>query len=173
MKPILSILLVLALSAFPLPAMDRFDALSQIESHDNDRAVGPQREVSRYQILPEFWTRTGAGNKRVDVTLRPTDPGTAKNVANWIMQARCGAFETRYHHAPNDFEFYILWHRPACYIGRAVPRPITAAEAERGRRFASLCQRCEEAGTSGKIFVSANLVAAPQRRTHHFRLRHC
>lgn len=143
MKPILSILLALVLPAFPVPAMDRFDALSQIESHDNDHAVGPQREVSRYQILPEFWTQTGTGNKRANVTPWPTDPGTAKNVANSIMQARCGAFEARYHHAPDDFEFYILWHRPACYIGRAVPRPITAIEADRGRRFARLCQRCE------------------------------
>ncbi len=145
MKAISSILLVLAWSAFPLPAMDRFDALSQIESHDNDRAIGLQREVSRYQMLPEFWARTRAGNSRTSVIARPTDPATAKNVARWIMQTRCSAFETRYHHAPDDFEFYILWHRPACYIGRAVPRPITAIEADRGRRFASLCQ-CRENG---------------------------
>ena len=70
------------------------------------------------------------------------------------MQTRCSAFETRYHHAPDDFEFYILWHRPACYIGRAVPRPITAIEADRGRRFASLCQQCEGPDAGGKLFVS-------------------
>lgn len=143
MKPILFILSGLVPSILSTQAMDRFDALSQIESHNNDRAVGPQREVSRYQILPEFWAGAREGNDRTDAPLRPTDPAAAKIVVNGIMQSRCDAFETRYHRVPDDFEFYILWHRPACYIGRAVPRPITVAEADRGRRFASLCQSRE------------------------------
>ncbi|MGD0744250.1 MAG: hypothetical protein ABSA45_03755 [Verrucomicrobiota bacterium] len=150
MKPILSILLVLVLPALPGPAMDRFEALSQIESHDNDRAVGPQREVSRYQILPEFWAGSWAWDERTNVALRPTDPAAAVIVAKGIMQTRCSAFEARYGRAPDDFEFYILWHRPACYIGRAIPRPITAVEAERGCRFASLCQRREGGERQGQ-----------------------
>jgi hypothetical protein len=141
MKPVSSILSALFLSALSTLAMDRFDALSQIESQGNDRAIGPQGEVSRYQILPEVWTRIW--HKLANVTLRPTDPATAKIAANWIMQPRCIAFESRYHRAPTDFEFYILWHRPACYIGRAVPRAITTVEAGRANRFANLCQRPE------------------------------
>jgi hypothetical protein len=87
----------------------------------------------------------------LDATLTarsPTDPASARVVVNCIMQARCRVFAARYHRAPDDFEFYILWHRPACYIGRPVPRRIAAVEADRGRRFAILCQsRVELAST--------------------------
>ena len=35
--------------------MDRLSALSQIESGDNDRAVGKAGEISRYQVLKNEW----------------------------------------------------------------------------------------------------------------------
>ena len=120
--------------------MDRFDALSEIESRNNDHAIGRAREVSRYQILPEFWAEAAAEDKGISADLEPTNPAVAKKVVDWVMQGRCRAFATRYHRNPNDFEYYILWHRPACYIGRAVSRPITAVESDRARRFASLCR---------------------------------
>jgi hypothetical protein len=130
--------LVLVLWAVLVPAlcssgMGRLDALSQIESHNNDHAIGRQREVSRYQILPAFW-------EQAKVVWRPTDAATARIVVNWIMRARCRSFEARYHRVPDDFEYYILWHRPACLIGRPALRHITSAEIDRGRRFANLCQ---------------------------------
>jgi len=136
MKTALSLLTTLALSVVAAPAIDRYEALSQIESRNNDRLIGPQREVSRYQILPELWTQAWHHPD----TVSPTDPAAAKTVVMRIMQTRCEIFSSRYGHAPNDFEFYLLWHRPACYIGRPVPRPVTAAEAGRARRFANLCE---------------------------------
>jgi hypothetical protein len=140
-KAIPSILVaLLSVSGFRSSAMDRFDALSQIETRNNDEAVGRQQEVSRYQILPAFWAQAMAGNKPARGLVKPTDPAAAKVVVNWIMQGRCRAFESRYHRAPNDFEYYVLWHRPACLIGRPVLRHITTAEVDRARRFASLCQ---------------------------------
>jgi hypothetical protein len=120
--------------------MDRLDALSQIETRDNDRAIGRCREVSRFQILPAFWEQAMAWKDQAAGYLRPTDPEAAKTVVGWIMEARCRTFAERYHRAPDDFEYYILWHRPACFIGRAIPRRLTAAETDRARRFASLCQ---------------------------------
>jgi len=139
-KTTLSILLMLVLSALCAPAMGRLDALSEIESRNNDLAIGSQHEVSRYQILPVFWTQAWGQNKPRGTYRNPTNPAAARMVVNWIMQPRCRAFEARYRRAPDDFEFYILWHRPACYIGLLVPRRISAAEADRGRRFAFLCQ---------------------------------
>ena len=136
MKPILSALSALVLPAVCVSAMDRIDALSLIESRNNDHAIGPQQEVSRYQILPVFWAQT-LGR---DTEAKPTDPAAAKAVVDRIMQKRCRAFEARYHRAPTDFEYYILWHRPACLIGRPVLRQLTSAELDRGRRFVSLCQ---------------------------------
>lgn len=112
--------------------MDRLDALSQIESRNNDRAIGPQREVSRYQILPAFW-------EKANVVWRPTDPAVASIVVKWIMQARCAQFQARYHRDPTDFEYYILWHRPAALIGRPALRRLSSLETDRARRFAHLC----------------------------------
>ena len=40
-----------------LQAMDRWAALSQIESGDDDHAVGAAGEISRYQLKPEIWQR--------------------------------------------------------------------------------------------------------------------
>ncbi|HXG49204.1 MAG TPA: hypothetical protein VNO52_16390, partial [Methylomirabilota bacterium] len=55
-------LLILLLTAF-IPAQARavgfslLEALSLIESGNNDRAIGRAGEVSRYQILPTVWRR--------------------------------------------------------------------------------------------------------------------
>ena len=38
-------------------AMDRWAALSQIETRDNDKAVGAAGEISRYQVKPQLWRR--------------------------------------------------------------------------------------------------------------------
>ena len=62
MRPILHMLSLMVLSTFCASGMDRLDALSQIESRDNDRAVGSHHEVSRYQILPAFWPRAWASS---------------------------------------------------------------------------------------------------------------
>lgn len=137
-RPVLPILSALVLSVLHAPAMDRFNALSQIESRNNDLAIGRQREVSRYQILPAFWAQAIAVNPTNH--LRPTDPAAAKAVVDWIMQPRCRAFAARYKRPPTDFEYYILWHRPACFVGRDVPRRITSVESARAIRFASLCE---------------------------------
>ncbi|MGA2244718.1 MAG: hypothetical protein ABSH48_06960 [Verrucomicrobiota bacterium] len=131
-----SLLTALMLPSGCLSAMERIDALSQIESRNNDQAIGRQQEVSRYQILPVFWGQATGWNKQVS----PTDRSAAKSVVDWIMGPRCQQFQTRYHREPTDFEYYILWHRPACLVGRPIPRHLTSAEEDRGRRFASLCQ---------------------------------
>lgn len=136
MKPIRTLLAAVLLPAAGAPAMDRLDALSQIESGNNDHAIGRQQEVSRYQILPVFWIQAEASDKPAS----PTDPAAAKAVVCRIMAARSRAFEARYHRQPTDFEYYVLWHRPACLVGRSPLRPLAPAEMERARRFASLCQ---------------------------------
>jgi hypothetical protein len=173
MKTTFSILAALELTVTAAPALDRYDALSEIETRNNDRQIGPQREVSRYQILPELWDRAWGDDEKT--TVRPTDPAAARTVVKRIMGARCDLFTNRYHRAPDDFEFYILWHRPACYIGRPVPRAITVAEAGRARRFANLCQshngsenvtrRAPESlpNRADKIFGAAQSTGQPPR----------
>ena len=48
--------------AQPVHARDRWAALSQLESGDDDGAIGAAGEVSRYQIKPELWRKYAVGN---------------------------------------------------------------------------------------------------------------
>jgi hypothetical protein len=119
----LSILLIAGplLVASQARAMDRWEALSMIESGDNDRAVGQHGEVSRFQILPELWP---GGNTR--------NENQALTAAKEIMQPRLNAFERRHGRPATDFEFYVLWNAP-WQAGHP-----TKAVTERARRFSIL-----------------------------------
>jgi len=128
---LLTILFICTVS-IQLPAMDRFAALSMLESGDNDKAVGAFGEVSRYQMTPSVW------KKYSNVTLRPTDPIDAEIVAGYVMQDRCADYENIFGRHPNDFAWYLLWHRPAVIISHNT-RHITRAELDRAKRFANLC----------------------------------
>ena len=113
-----------------LQAMDRWSALSQIESGDDDHAVGAAGEISRYQLKPEVWRRYAPANADW------TNPDDALSVARQAMQERCAAFERAVRRSPTDSEFYILWNAPA-QIGR---RKAVFGRAE---RFCNLCERLD------------------------------
>lgn len=105
-------------------AMDRWSALSMLESGNDDQAVGSLGEVSRYQIRPYLWP---GGN--------PLNAHVALKVAQNIMQTRINKFETSHHRAPTDFEFYILWNAPQDVNH---PRRVVA---ERAHRYENLVRR--------------------------------
>ena len=121
-------LAVLILTVFCLvttaPAMDRWAALSMIESGDDDHAIGPGGEISRFQIRPELWP---GGN--------PQDMKIALTVAQQIMLPRIEKFRRSHQRMPTDFEFYVLWNAPW-----QVDHPSVAV-TERARRFSNLIQR--------------------------------
>lgn len=99
---------VLAISLCPrLQAMDRWSALSQIESGDDDRAMGAAGEVSRFQIKPELWQRYAPAGSNW------TNAEQALFVAKEAMRDRSAAFERSAHRPPTDSEFFILWNAPA------------------------------------------------------------
>jgi len=104
--------------------MDRWDALSMIESGNDDQAIGSRGEISRYQIRPTLWP---GGN--------PLNASVALQVARKIMDARILRFEQTHNRAPTDFEFYVLWNAP-----QEVNHPRRVV-AERAQRFANLVQR--------------------------------
>ena len=110
-------------------AMDRWNALSQIESGDDDLAVGSAGEISRYQIKPVLWRRYAPTNADW------TNPTHALSVARLAMQERCAAFERAMHRLPTDTEFYILWNAPA-----QIDRPGKAV-LDRAKRFCNLVDR--------------------------------
>jgi hypothetical protein len=128
----------ISVAAISATAVDRFTALAQVESADkphplgNDFCIGRDGELSRYQISPAVIAEFD-----IDAT-RLADPVYALKQARRIMQTRCGTFERRYHRPPTDFEFYILWHRPARLLVDSTA--ITPCEADRAQRFANLCE---------------------------------
>ena len=126
MKKLFTILIVAALGLLTRPAgaMDRWAALSMIESGDDDHAVGPGGEISRFQIQPKLWP---GGN--------PQDTQAALAAAREIMLSRLEWFQRTHQRAPTDFEFYVLWNAPW-----QVDHP-SAAVTERARRFSNLVQR--------------------------------
>lgn len=98
--------ILLLMAAVKLHALDRFAALSMIESGDNDRAHGRDGELSRYQFSPGI-----IAEFQIDAA-RLNDPAYARQQATRVMNSRCSGFEHHFHRAPTDVEFYLLWHRP-------------------------------------------------------------
>jgi len=118
------IILVCACALAPSAhALNRWSALSMIESGNDDQAVGSLGEVSRFQIRPYLWP---GGD--------PVNANLALGVAQKIMHSRIMKFEHTHDRVPTDFEFYVLWNAP-----QEVNHPRRAV-AERASRFANLVQ---------------------------------
>jgi hypothetical protein len=116
--------------------MDRWAALSQIETRDNDNAVGAAGEISRYQIKPKLWQRYA----RSDANW--TNATQALAAAQDLMRDRCSSFERNNNRKPTDFEFYILWNAPAQIEN---PRKAVRERAERFCRLVALDDRSAKA----------------------------
>jgi hypothetical protein len=108
-------------------AMDRWAALSMLETGNDDNAVGSNGEVSRFQIRPQLWP---GGN--------PQDMQFALSVAQEIMQDRVAAFQKAHNRPPTDFEFYVLWNAPV-----QADHPSKAV-TDRAQRFENLVRRTEQ-----------------------------
>ena len=130
MKTLLCALCVLC--GFNVLASDRWSALAAIESGGNDHAVGRAGEVSRYQIKPIEWRRASSAPLS-----RATVSATALAVARRILDVRCAEFAARFHRAPTDFEFYVLWNAPnQLLLGRT--GTVSTIVRERAERFVNL-----------------------------------
>ena len=113
--------------ATSLQAMDKWSALSMIESGDRDNVKGASGEVSRYGIMPAVW--------RAATTLplsASTNRDVAWSVAMKVQSARVVAFARREGRMPTSAEWYRLWNRPARVLN---PTPL---ELERSKRFENL-----------------------------------
>ena len=108
--------------------MDRMNALSMLETGNDDSMVGRAGEISRYQVMKSEW-------KSVTSCRNYTDPILAKQVAVKILDQRLQRFESIYKRPPTDFEFYALWNAPGQVLNGRISRVV----AERSERFANLC----------------------------------
>ena len=123
-------------------------ALSQVESGDDDAAIGHDGEVSRYQVTPVEWRREvellrlKAESQSLPFTpLDPKNPADARIVALQIWGNRLDTFRLAYQRRPNVAELYLIWHRP----GR--PLAPKKRERERAERFENLVNDPHEAGS--------------------------
>src|SRR5262245_27636363 len=91
--------------------LSKLEAISMIESGNNDRAVGKAGEVSRYQIRPHVWKRYSTSTAYVDTDL-----------STWVADQHLayleGVFRNRTGRLPTDFDRYVLWNAGPTYYAR-------------------------------------------------------
>lgn len=113
----------------------RLEALSQIETGNDDRAVGGAGEVSRYQIKPWIWRQysdSGAySNRRIST-----------QVAEQHLAGLAQVFRKCTRREPTDFDLYVLWNAGPTYYSRIsfARSRVHPVIGDRARRYANLRQ---------------------------------
>ena len=112
-------------------------ALEQIESGSDDRAVGRAGEISRFQILPTVW-------REYSSLPRYRDAGHAWAVAERILSDRSAQFAAATGRQPTSREIYVLWNAPGAFR-RAGYHFVGLSNMVRGKaeRFANLVAKEE------------------------------
>ncbi len=130
----LKTLIILALSGMSAQAgLTKLEAISMIETGNNDRAVGRAGEISRYQIKPIVWHYyTDSSSYR--------DPRIAKWVAAQHLQELETTFRSKTGREPTDFDRYVLWNGGFTYYARLhfSPRSVKPVIRERAHRYVNL-----------------------------------
>jgi len=131
----------MVLSTFTAKAgLSRLEALSMIETGDNDAAIGRAGEVSRYQIRPWIWRQYSPSSSYADRR-------TSRQVAERHLAVLQTSFRDQTRREPTDFDLYVLWNAGPTYyarIGFSKSR-VHPVIRERARRYANLCHRPAEA----------------------------
>jgi hypothetical protein len=129
--------------------------LSQIETGNNDRAIGGAGEVSRYQIKPWIWRQYSGSqaysNRRI-----------SSRVAEQHLGELTAIFRKCTRREPTDFDLYVMWNAGPTYyhrIGFARSR-VHPVIRERARRFANLREALE--ATPAEEDRSMAAVVAPR-----------
>lgn len=115
--------------------LTKLEALSLIESGDNDAAIGLVGEVSRYQIRPHLW-REYSQNRAY------RNPNLAAQVAQKHLASLEAIFRKQTGRAPADFDLYVLWNAGPTYYAkvRFAQNRVSPVIQERARRFVNLRQ---------------------------------
>jgi hypothetical protein len=128
-------MLLLALTAISASGgLSNIEALSMIETGDNDGAVGRAGEVSRFQIRPAVWRQytqsTAYDNSRI-----------ASMVAQKHLLFLASIFRDRTGREPGEFDLYVLWNAGAGYyerLGFSADR-VNRVIRDRAQRYFNLC----------------------------------
>lgn len=128
----LKTLFLLALSSLSAQAgFTKLEAISMIESGNNDRAVGRAGEVSRYQIKPQVWRQYSKSRVYADAQL-----------AGWVaaqhLQDLESGFRAKTGREATDFDRYVLWNGGLSYYARLHFSRVRQIDHSRTRQ--PLCQ---------------------------------
>jgi len=127
-------ILALLLTAVGAKAqLSRLEALSMIESGDNDAAIGRAGEISRFQIMPSVWAHYSGSRAFRDCRV-------ARDVAARHLTELTAWFHNRAGRPANDFDVYVLWNAGPTYytkMGFKTSR-VHPVVCERATRYAQL-----------------------------------
>ena len=134
--------------------LSKLEAISMIESGNNDFAIGGAGEVSRYQIKPRVW--------RFYTDLRAYEND---KLSRWVAGQYLSSLEKAYEegtgHAPSDFDLYVLWNAGLTYYKRIgfSTRRVHPVIRERAQRFVNLRQMPMRAGTKqAELFAPSRAI---------------
>jgi hypothetical protein len=118
------------------PDAKRLFALGMIETGNDDREVGSDGEVSRYQIQPVVW-------KTYTTSTEYRNPEVALSVARQHWNFLAKYFKDRAGREPDDFDMYILWNTRFGYYSRKgfEQGKVSLIIQDRAQRFVNLVNR--------------------------------
>jgi len=133
MRKVIAIMLLSAISVSA--GLSKLEALSQIETGNNDTAIGRAGEVSRYQIKPWIWHRYSASEAY-------RNRHASSRVADKFLAELEETFRKRAGREPDDFDLYVLWNAGPTYYGKIgfSKRRVHPIIRERAQRFVNLRQ---------------------------------
>ena len=113
--------------------VSKLEALSLIESGDNDAAVGQAGEVSRYQIKPRIW-------QEYSISRAYRDASVSARVAAKHLADLEQTFRARAGREPGDFDLYVLWNAGPTYYSKVnfSSKRVNPIIRERAQRYANL-----------------------------------
>jgi len=138
-KSIAKILLLLFSAGNACAGVSKLEALSMIESGNNDSAIGRAGEVSRYQIKPWIW-------RRYSKAASYHNSQVSRTVAESYLAELEETFRKRAGREPDDFDIYILWNAGPTYYGKVgfSKSRVHRIIRERAQRYVNLREKRAE-----------------------------
>ncbi|HTG44407.1 MAG TPA: hypothetical protein VK633_07725 [Verrucomicrobiae bacterium] len=128
--------LLLALSLLSAQGgLSELEAISMIESGNNDRAIGGAGEISRFQIMPRVWKTYTASRAYQNIEV-------SRRIARKHLTYLETMFQSQTGRPPTDFDRYVLWNAGPTYYARVgfVPGRVHRIIRERANRYVNLRQ---------------------------------
>ena len=126
--------IILMLTVLTVQAgLSPLEAISMIESGNDDAAVGSAGEVSRYQIRPRVW-RQFSQSRAYD------DARVAEWVARQYLDWLAAYLNQRAGRVADDFDLYMMWNAGPAYYSRIgfSRQRVHPVVRERAQRFVNL-----------------------------------